>query len=1002
MVKLLFVLPFMLWHFNSLGQHTVTGQVTDASNDESLPGVNILIAGTSQGTSTDVNGTYEITAPSASDTLIFSFIGFETQTVPINGRSEINIQLVPQTYRGGELVVVGYGTQRREDITSAVATVSSDAFLQNAPRDALELIKGKVAGLVISSPSGDPRGGVNIILRGTTTLEAPSSPLVLIDGVPCSGGDDDPGDIELGLSDCLRTVSPENIESISVLKDGSAAAIYGSRGSNGVILITTKKHSGLQPATINYQGYLNVQQIVNRPDFMTGEEYRRAIQEQDFPAADFGADTDWQDQILRNPASQNHTLTLSGGNLNTNYSASINYRGAEGIIITSNDDELRGRINVRHSMFDDGLVANMSLNYRTEISSSFNNNAWYQALIRNPTDQIKDGGGNWQERPGFNYYNPLAMLHEAIGEMENRDLRINGTLAWKPVENLSLQVLGSSSRFTSLEGYAETYQHLSTTFNNLNGFASRSTFASTDDLFEFTGTWQNSIEAHSFNLLGGYSWQEVVQENFSANNRDFPTDLFTYNSIESGVGLQDGLAGIFSGKESYKLIGFFGRLNYDYDNRYILMGSVRYEGNSKFGADNKWGLFPAVSVGWRISNESFMENIGFINDLKIRAGFGVTGIAPGNPYQSLASFEFSAFFYNGGEWIRGVEPSRNPNPDLRWERKEEINLGLDFTVMDDLSGSVDLYRRNTKDLLFEYDVPSPPFLFDEILANVGEMKNEGLEIALQYTAVQTQDFTWMSGINYSTNRNKLVTLSNELYQTENNFLNAGGLGESVQLPTHRIFVGGEVGNFYGYKVIDVAQGCDYTNSQGDCVPDGRWIIEGIIYDEDGNRIGTEAVPYFDLDLDDRQVIGNGVPDHNLSWNNTFRYKNFDLSIFVRGAFGFQILNETRLFYENPTQNGLNLLDSAFHKVFGKAVLDNEWQYMDYYIEDGDYVKIDNVTLGYAFDVARWGDFISNARVYVSAQNLYTFTGYSGLDPEVNIAGLNPGHDFRNSYRNSIR
>lgn len=944
-------------------QHSVSGTVTEADSEEPLGGVNILIKGTTQGTSTNADGTYSISVPSASDTLIFSFVGFVTQQVPINGRSTIDIALVPGSLIGEDIVVLGYGFQRREDVTSAVSSVNSEDFLQASPQDAASLIKGKISGLVLSTPEGDPTGETEISLRGATTLTQNADPLVLVDGVPGE----------------LNTVAPENIQSISVLKDGSAAAIYGSRGSNGVILITTQNHTGAQAATINYQGYVNVQQIVERPDMMTGEEYRNAIEENNLLSQDFGFNTNWMDQVLRDPASHNHTLTLSGGDSQTNYSASLNYRFAEGIIITSNNEDLRGRVNVRHSMYDDRLVAGVNLNYRIQNFATFSDEAWYQAISRNPTDRVRDENENWQERTGgLRYYNPMPILMETDGETEVRDLRLSASLDWEPIDNLSLRVLGSSNRISSINGYAESYQHFSTTFNNLNGFASRSTGSDTDNLLELTGNWQHDLDRHSFNLLAGYSWQEVTEEGFFASNREFPSDLFTYNNLESGLGLQEGLAGINSDFESYKLIGFFSRMNYDFDDRFILMGSLRYEGNSRFGADHEWGWFPAVSVGWRISNEAFMQDVGFINELKLRAGFGVTGIPPDDSYQSLASFSFEDFFFNGGQWLRGIEPSRNANPDLKWERKEEINLGMDFSVLDNrLSGSIDLYRRNTKDLLFEYDVPSPPFLFDQILANVGELENEGIEVALEYNAIQSSDLSWTTGITYSTNRNELVSLSNELYQTENNFINAGFIGESVQLPSHRIFVGGEIGNFYGYKAIDIDE-------------DGLWIIEG----QDGS-----PTPYFEIDEDDRQILGNGVPDHNLSWNNSVRYKNFDLGVYIRGAFGFQLLNEHRLYYENPAQapeRGLNLLSNAFHEVFDKRVLGNEWTYVDYYIEDGDYIKIDNVTLGYTFDVSQL-NIISNARIYASAQNLFTFTGYDGLDPEVRVSGLTPGYDQRDRY-----
>lgn len=985
LMKALCILPLLIGlHTNLLAQHEVSGTVVDESTGEPLPGVSILIQGTDQGVATNVDGDYTLDAPAGEAILVFSYVGYESQEIAVAGRSEINVEMISAAILGEELVVVGYGTQRREDITSSVVSVRAEDFQVAAPRDAAELIKGKVSGLILSTTDGNPTGGTDISLRGTTTISGSTNPLVLIDGIP--GG--------------LNTVAPDNIESITVLKDGSAAAIYGSRGSNGVILITTKSHSGTQ-ATLSYQGYATVQQIVNQPEFLSADEYRSAIQQHGVAFTDYGGDTDWQSEVLRNPASHNHTLSLSGGNASTSYTASVNFEDTNGIFLRSNNQNLRSRINVSHSMYDDALSANLNLTYRAQNhfhgsrgGGSFSDNVWYQALIRNPTDNIFNEEGGYQERPGFNYDNPIGLIREVDGETENRDLRFDGSLTWRPIQNVSVQFLGASNRGSHLRGYAESFRHFTTTVDNLNGYANRATTSTVDNLMELTATYDQTIEGHSINVLGGYSWQEVTFEGFDVNNRDFPTDLFGYNNIGTGSGLQDGLAGMSSLKWQRRLIGFFGRMNYDFDNRFILMGSVRYEGDSRFGTENKWGWFPAVSAGWRISNEAFMEDLEFLDELKVRGGFGITGIAPTigvtqGAYQSLSSYSFGGqFFFDGerNEWVRYLQPSRNANPNLKWERKEELNIGIDFGFLNRFSGSIDVYQRNTKDMLFEYSVPVPPYLYDQIWANVGEMQNKGLEIDLQVEAIQTQDLSWTSQVAYSTNSNKLVSISNDLFQSETDFLYFGGIGESVQLPSHRVDVGDEVGNFWGYKTIDVALNCDYENAQGECAPDGQWIIEGA----DG-----QPKTYFDLALDDRQVIGNGVPDHNISWNNTFRYKNFDLNIFLRGAFGFQLVNETRLFYENPTQTGINLLDTAFHDVYGKTVLNNEWQYMSYYVEDGDYVKIDNITLGYTLDLNSLG--VSYARLYVSGRNLHTFTNYSGLDPEVDVSGLTPGYDGRGRY-----
>jgi TonB-linked SusC/RagA family outer membrane protein len=437
-------------------------------------------------------------------------------------------------------------------------------------------------------------------------------------------------------------------------------------------------------------------------------------------------------------------------------------------------------------------------------------------------------------------------------------------------------------------------------------------------------------------------------------------------------------------KQSEKLIGFFSRLNYTYDNKYILMASVRYEGNSKFGKDYKWGTFPAISAGWRISEEAFMDDVDFVTDFKIRGGFGVTGIAPSGPYQSLPSLNYGARVFNNGEWVQTISPARNANPNLRWERKEEINLGLDFALFNDrLSGNLDVYRRDTKDMLWDYDVPVPPNVFGEITANVGQMRNEGIEVGLEYQVAQGSDFSYITSVTGSTNRNKLVSLSNELYETSNDFFDTGGTGPPIQLNTHRVRIGGPIGNFFGFKSVDVSD-------------DGRWLIERRIEDEDGNVVGTEEILQTEANLDDRQVLGNGIPDYYAGWSHSVRYKNLDLNVTMRGAFGHQILNFQRMYYENPTLTPENVLKSAFEPVFGKRRLNTGLAYVSYYVEDGDYWKLDNATLGYTFNVADLR-FLQNARIYVSGSNLLTITGYKGIDPEVDTGGLSPGNDSRDKF-----
>ena len=960
----------------STGQ--IAGVVTSTAGGQPLPGAQVTVQGTTLRAITSESGRFTIANVAEGSRVVrVTFIGYAPQerTVTVTGGAvtTVDFSLDAQATRLSEIVVVGYGTQRRDEVTGAVEVITSEDFIAGPARNASSLIAGKVPGLAITSPSGSPTAGTEISLRGITTIRGDRSPHVIVDGVPGS----------------LSTVAPEDIESITVLKDGSAAAIYGTQGSNGVILITTKKHDGGAP-TIRYDTYVSQQTIYNQPDFLGASDWVR-LAEQGYGFDTLGFATDWQSALLRSPVSSRHNVTLSGGAQNTNYTASLNFENTEGIFIRSDNREVTGRANIRHSMFNDRLVAEVNFVNRSQknFAGPGFNGAWRQALIRNPTDRMFDDDGGWQERGVYMYYNPVGLIMEENGESKSEDQRLHGTLTLLPIENLRLSLMAGTSKGSSIFGSAETFRHISTTQSGQNGTASRSTSAEEDRILELTGTYDgNFLTDHDVTLLGGYSYQDFVDESFSVFNRGFPTDLFGYNQIEDGSALQDGEASMNSGKQGSKLIGFFGRLNYDWRDRILLMASVRYEGSTVFGADHKWGMFPAVSAGWRISEESFMQGLPF-DDLRLRVGYGVTGIAPDDPYLSLTSYEYDNRFLYNGEWVQELEPARNPNPDLRWEEKHEINVGLDFSVFDArLSGALDVYRRETKDMLYNYSVPVPPYLFGSILANVGTMRNSGVEAELSYDVVRRPGIRWTTSANWSTNKNRLVSLDEGVFDADDFFFD-GHTGEPIQQSTHRVDVGGPIGNFYGFKSVDIDE-------------NGVWIV----LNKDGERISIE-----DVDEDDRHVLGNGIPKHYVGWNNTAQIGNFDLSANFRGAFGFQILNFQRLYYENPTILHYNMLKTAFDPVYGKfyenedgemvpRTVNYDLAYVSYYIEDGDYLKLDNVTVGYTVPpnlFSRLGGAVSSARIYVSGRNLYTWTGYKGMDPEVSTNGFNPGTDHRDTY-----
>ena len=952
---------------------TVTGTVVDRSTMQPLSGAQVNIPGTPVGQLANAQGRFLLlNVPLGQVTLRVQIIGYgsedRTITVTAGTAAVADFQLQAQAVELGELVVVGYGQQRREDITGAVAKVDVKDFVQTPAVDAASLVAGKIAGLVVNTTSGDPTRGTEISLRGIGTLEASAQPLIIVDGVPGS----------------LETVAPQDIESIDILKDASAAAVYGSRAANGVVFITTKKYQGGK-ATIRYDGYTSVQTLYKQPDFLNAADVRRlAAQGFTTPAGntfeDLGYNTDWQSSVERNnPIAYNHNVTLMGGDGATNYTAALNYQYDEGLFQKSDNKEVTGRVNISHSMYDGKLKADLNLvdRIQNEFTGVDFNYLWRQALIRNPTDRVYTDDGSYQTRGTYFYTNPVQMLNTYGGSAETRDLRMHGTLTFRPIPEFSLAVMGGTERGDWVRGRFRTADNPDVPGIN---WADRGDSTYVSQILNVTGTYQNTFGGHHVTFLGGYEYWDHVHEDFGAGNEQFPTDLFGYSNLGAGAGLQLGLAGIGSSKESYKTIGWFSRLNWDWNNRFLAMASLRYEGDSRFGADHQWGVFPGVQVGWRLSEESFLKDVTAINDLKVRAGFGVTGIAPTDPYLSLTTYQYSGRYPVGGSWVQGLVPGQNPNPDLRWEKKEELDVGIDYSLFDyRLSGTFDYYKRDTKDMLYNYDVPVPPFLYGSILANVGHMQNKGFEASLTYDVIRSPDLKWRTSANWSTNTNTLVSLSNDVYETSDCFY-PGYTGEPIQTSTHRLCIGGPIGDFYGFESVDINE-------------NGEWMVR--------DSAGTNVIPYSEAGSNDRRILGNGVPDHYVAWNNSVQWKKFDLNVNMRGAFGFQILNFGRLYYENLNNTQYNMLHSAFDKVYGKAILDYPLVYVSYYVENGDYWKIDNATLGYTLDSSVLPGFLGSvaesARLYIAGRNLLTLTGYKGLDPETRATGLDPGVDHRDQY-----
>ncbi len=950
----------------------VSGKVTDSSRAP-LPGVSVVIKGTTTGTITDVNGIYTLGNVHNNAVLQFSFVGMKSKEISVGNKTTIDILMEEETVGLDEVVAIGYGTQKREQLTTAISNVKSENFIKGSVSDASQLIKGKIAGLSITNPDGNPVNTSQINLRGITTLVSGTSPLILIDGVPGS----------------LNVVAPEDIESIDVLKDGSAAAIYGTRGTNGVILITTKKVDGEMPASIEVNSYVSTQKITKKLDFMDADQYRAIVAKNKPGAVDYGYNTNWLDEILQTPISQVHNVNIKGGSKNTTYVANINYRSSEGIIKKSDNTMIVPRLEITQNLFNGIIKLSGNITgYQQEYFSgsdggSFNNNVYRNGLTYNPTDRPKNDDGSWVEHVDkTDYMNPLSLLNETHGLNQNNDLRTIGTITFLPINGLNIKMLGSRDLYNSTRGYYETKKHYSTLHDGRNGFASRGTTRTLEELFELTAQYTKAIKDHSINALAGYSWRNNSYQDYWMQNWDFPTDAFDYNNMGAGKALKRGDAPISSYQSQNKLVGFFGRINYAYMNKYLVMASLRHEGSSKFGENHKWGNFPAVSVGWNIQKERFMSNLSTISNLKLRAGYGITGTEPSDPYRSLSLINFNTYALNNGQWVQTVDPSINPNPDLRWEKKEEINMGLDFGLLHDrISGSIDVYKRTTKDLLFDYPVSTPPYLLSTLRANAATMENKGVEIQVNAIPVRTKNIEWNSSLSFSYNKNKLVSLNDKNFSIASGYFDAGASGEPIQANFTRVKIGQPIGNFWGFKTVDI----DAT---------GHWIIEG----KDG-----KPKPILDQQADDKQVLGNGTPKSYLSWNNTVSYKNFDLNVTMRGAFGFQIVNYPKMQYGAPVMlNRGNILASSYDKIYNKVPLadDQSLNFVSYYVEDGDYWKIDNVTVGYNMTIKNQ-KIIKKIRIYASGSNLVTFTKYTGIDPEISTSfggnNLVPGIDSKGRY-----
>lgn len=956
----------------AMAQMKVNGIITDETG-HSLPGVSVLIKGTSIGTVTDIDGKFSIEVAEG-NTLVSSFIGFkEYEFVVTTSNTFFNIKMEPEMVGLDEVVAIGYGTQRKGDITSAVASVKAEDFSVGKISDAAELVKGKIAGLSITKSSGDPNETSRILLRGVTSIKGKVEPLILVDGIEGS----------------LNTVAPENIVSIDVLKDASAAAIYGTRGANGVILISTKSGKRDTDATFTYSSYVSLSQWYKTADFMDSNDviYGRTNFEYE------GYDTDWLKAVTRKAGyTQNHSLSLSGGSKSSTYAANVTYSDEQGIMRKSDRTDIKTQVDFSQYAMNDILKFNVNVLYSTHKNTNNNNKYVYrQALIHNPSSPVYNTDGSYYEDFNkFQYYNPVEIQNERTGDTRTKYTRITGNITLEPIKGWKTNLMLSKKEITSNSQDYYTSKYYTQATGQIKGSAGQKSENTQSDNLELTSTYKLVTGKSHITALAGYSYLYNVYDAFNAGNSNFPSESYLYNNLGQGTYLtdEDHTASMGSEKNDSKLIGFFGRASYGYDSRFNAMVSVRREGSSKFGDNHKWGTFPSASVGWTISNESFMQNVSWVDNLRLRSGYGVTGVIPEDSYQSLTMFDYDVYgkhLSEDGKWTPSLKVAQNPNPDLKWEKTSEWNIGLDWAVLSSrLSGSIDVYTKKTVDLLYDYKVPVPPNMYNYTTANVGKLRNQGIEVMVNAIPLKTGSFEWNSTLTLSHNKNKLLSLSNDLYETDN-FIEVGGVSDPISVTTHAMEVGHSLGDFWGLKSVGVSE-------------DGFVLVQ--VKDDEGNWMVKEFDSSYNEEKN-RQRLGNGIPQLVAGWSNTFSYKGFDLNMQLTGKFGFQILNAQRSFYES-NYIAYNRLSTAADfrgavDASGAAVIDSEtgkqkqvqlsssmpqgvWSD---HIEDGDFVKLTNLTLGYTFAISgKAHEYIKKLRVYVSGQNLLTITGYSGLDPEV--------------------
>ena len=880
------------------------------------------------------------------------------------------------TLKLSEIVVVGYGKMRRKDVTSSITTIQSSDLNQGVYTSPAQLLQGKVPGLTVSN-SGDPNAAPSITLRGASTLRtgAAMEPYYIVDGVP---------GVDLSL------VATDDIESIDILRDATATAIYGSKAANGVIIVTTK-HGRAGTSHVTYNGYMAVETVAKNLDLASAADLRAYAQKNGFELAnDNGASVDWQKEVERTGISHSHNLAVSGGNARSGYNVSLSYLNHEGIIKSSEMERFGARALAHSKVLKDHLQLSLGVNAsqttKKGIEAQEHGVSVTDAMVYySPCQSVLGADGSWSESTSTTqYYNPLSMINEDTQQNVYRRMQLTG----KADLNLSHDFSWSAQySYMYDQNVLSEYHSTKSQIVKTNGQATRATYMNNKQVFETYGNYNHTFPGyHRVGAMVGYSWEQSNQDDgFGLTVKDFYNDAVKYYNLTYANQI-DGIDAVQSGAEStLRMISFYGRLNYSYASRYNLQATLRRDGSSAFGKNNRWATFPSVSAAWRIGEEECVRNLGIFSDLKLRVGYGVSGNSLGfDAYSARRTYGVSGWFQftdqNGVTSDKHtLAATNNANADLKWERTGMFNIGIDFGFFNSrLTGTIEYYDKRTSDLIYYYPVSTNRYPYGTMTANVGDISNRGIEFTVNAIPVQTKDWQWSTSLNLSHNSNRVEKLSNAMFSVKYQDLGYPWISGNTGVAVQRLMEGCPIGQFYTYEFAG---------------HDENGISQFWVHDpETGKRTGEKTIKPTDTD---RAKTGSAQPKLTMGWTNNISYKDWSLNLFFQGMFGNKIFNAMRAQYNSVTlvTKGKNVLREALtSQNYGDV---NSQAPSDRYIESGSFLRLSSATLSY--DFGKLKGWVDNLSVYATCNNIFTLTSYKGSDPEVSLGGLTPGVDWRKDY-----